>query len=85
MSSVMFIIVLFLIAKNWKQTKISLSWEVDKLWHKCTMDTVQPSKDRPLVQVATQVNLRCSLQSQTRQTQKTICCSMLLISPLTKA
>ena len=48
-------------------TKISLSWEMDKLWHKHTMDTVQPSKDRPLIQVATQVNLRCSVQSEKSQ------------------
>ena len=57
-------------------TKISLSWEVDKLWHKRTVDTVQPSKDRTLIQVATHVNLRYSVQSETSQTRElsTIVC-----------
>lgn len=79
MSTGMFTIVLFLIAKNWKQPKFLSAKKWIKLWHKRTMDTVQPSKDRPLIQVATQVNLRCSVQSEIRQTQTTVCYSMLLI------
>ena len=84
MSTGVFITALFLIAKNWKQPNFPSAGE----WINCGTNVqcilFSTKRDRPLIQVAPQVNLKSSVQSERSQTQKATFYTMLLISPSDK-